>query len=141
MKRNPWPYAIALYFAIFISAMTTWIIFAVRNDHQLVRKDYYEQELKFQNELDSFQRAVSANIQVAYDPAARIVTLRFPEDVNGSVHFYRPSDVRADRQMPLALKNGVQTINVQTFDPGLWKLRLHWSANGAEFRHDRKIVL
>ena len=141
MKRNPWPYAIALYFVLFISAMTVWIVFAVRNDHQLVRKDYYEQELKYQNELDSFERAAGANIQIAYQPETRLLTFTFPQEATGTIHFYRPSNVRSDRQMPLALRNGVQTIDVKAFDAGLWQVRLHWSANGAEFRHDRKIVL
>jgi nitrogen fixation protein FixH len=141
MKRNPWPYAIALYFVLFISAMTIWIVFAVRNDHQLVRRDYYEQELKFQNELDSFQRASGENIQISYQPETRILTFTFPHNTTGTIHFYRPSNVRSDRQVPLALQNGVQTIDVKAFDPGLWKVQLHWSANGVEFRHDRRIVL
>jgi nitrogen fixation protein FixH len=141
MKRNPWPYAIALFFAIFISAMTIWIVFAVQNDHQLVRKDYYEQELKFQNELDSFERAAGANIQISYAQDTRILTFTLPQEATGTIYFYRPSNVRSDRQMPLALRNGVQTVDVKAFDPGLWQVRLHWSANGAEFRHDRRIVL
>ncbi|HUS37671.1 MAG TPA: FixH family protein [Verrucomicrobiae bacterium] len=141
MKRNPWPYAIGLYFVLFISAMTMWIIFAVRNDHQLVRKDYYEQELKYQSELDSFERAAVVNIQIAYQPETRLLTFTFQQEATGTIHFYRPSNVRSDRQVPLALQNGVQTIDVRAFDPGLWQVRLHWSANGAEFRHDRKIVL
>ena len=141
MKRNPWPYAIALYFVLFISAMTVWIVFAVRNDHQLVRKDYYEQELKFQSELDSFQRAAGADIQITYQPETRLLTFTFPPEATGTIHFYRPSNVRSDRHVPLSLRNGVQTVDVKGFDPGLWKVRLHWSANGADFRHDRKIVL
>lgn len=141
MKRNPWPYAIALYFVIFITAMTGWIVFAVRNDHQLIRKDYYEQELKFQGELDSLERGASANIQVAYEPTTRLLTVKFPHDAAGTIDFYRPSNDRADRQLPLLVKDGVQTVDVQTFEPGLWKVRFTWSVNGAEFFHDRKMVL
>jgi nitrogen fixation protein FixH len=141
MRRNPWPYAIALYFVLFISAMTIWIAFAVRNDHQLVRRDYYEQELKFQNELDSFQRAAGENIQISYQPETRLLTFTLPPNATGTIHFYRPSNVRSDRQIGLALQNGIQIIDVKAFDPGLWKVQLHWSANGAEFRHDRRIVL
>jgi len=140
MKRNLWPHAIALYFVVFVSAMATWIVFAVRNDHQLVRKDYYEQELKYQNELESFDRAAGA-VLVGYDPITRLVTVQLPEDATGTIDFYRPSDVRLDRQLPLSTKGGIQQINVREFDPGLWKVRLTWTAGGAEFRYDQKLVL
>jgi len=141
MKRNPWPYAIALYFVVFISAMATWIVFAVRNDHQLVRKDYYEQELKYQNELESFSRAAEGSVVVAYEPKTQFVTIRLPGNAAGTIDFYRPSDVKRDRQFPLSTRDGIQRINVREFDPGLWKVRLTWTANGAEFRHDQKLVL
>ena len=141
MKRNLWPHAIALYFVVFISGMASWIVFAVRNDHQLVRKDYYEQELKYQNELDSFSRAAAGAVVVAYEPKTHLVTIQLPKDAAGMIDFYRPSDVKLDRQFPISKGNGTQQINVSDFDPGLWKVRLTWTANGAEFRHDQKLVL
>ena len=141
MKRNLWPYAIVLYFVVFITGMAAWIGFAVRNDHQLVRKDYYEQELKYQNELESFGRAAAGAVVVAYEPKTHLVTIQLPSDAAGTIYFYRPSDLKLDRQVPLSTREGIQQINVGEFDPGLWKVRLTWTANGAEFRHDEKLVL
>ena len=36
-QRNPWPFAIVLFFVVFISSMAAWITVAVRNDMDLVR--------------------------------------------------------------------------------------------------------
>jgi hypothetical protein len=142
MKRNPWPYAIVAYFVIFITAMTIWIVFAVRNDQQLVRKDYYEQELKFQKDIDGQNRAANVNVFVNYDAAKQTVTVTLPgAAATGSIYFYRPSNAKLDCEFTLALKNGAQPIDVANFQSGLWKIRLHWTANSAEFRYDKSLVL
>lgn len=142
MKRNLWPYAIILYFVVFITAMTVWIIFAVRNDHELVRKDYYEQELKFQSDLDGQSRAASSNVSVQYDSTRQIITVSLPvSDAKGSIYFYRPSDAKLDREIALALDFNSQAVDVRAFEHGLWKLRLVWTADGLEYRHNATVVL
>lgn len=141
MKRNPWPYAIVLYFIVFISGLAAWIIFAVRNDHELVRKDYYEQELKFQSELNGVARAAATGVNVSYNSAKQILTVSLPVDnPTGRLKFYRPSNAHLDQEIPLALKDGVQSIDVRSFESGLWKIRLTWTANGAEYQHDKTLI-
>lgn len=141
MKTNPWPYAIALYFAIFISAIAVWITFAVRHDDQLVRKDYYEQELKFQTDIDGQSRGAGADVKVLYDSAKQLVTIAIPGPVaSGSIYFYRPSDAKADREITLALKDGAQKLNVRDFENGLWKVRIIWIRDGVEYRHNATLV-
>ncbi len=132
MRKNPWPTAIIAYFALFISAMVYWIAFAVRNDHELVRPDYYEQELRFQEEIDQANRGVGVAVRVEHDPARQTVTVHLPVKPDGGVvQFYRPSHSSLDQTVPLSLVEGKQVIDVRAFRPGLWRLRLIWSAGGA----------
>ena len=89
MKHNPWPFAIIAYFVLFITAMISSIVFAVRNDQELVRKDYYEQELKFQNEIDSSTRAAAVPFRMDYQPAGQKLDIALPPDSrNAAVHFF-----------------------------------------------------
>ena len=142
MKRNPWPYAIVIYFALFITAMATWICFAVRNDHELVRKDYYEQELQFQSELDRTQRARTVEVHVSYDASKSAIIVQLPlNTASGSIYFYRPAQATLDKQIPLVLEHGIQTIDVRNFAAGLWKVRLSWNTDGNNFQHDATVVL
>ena len=141
MKRNPWPYAIIAYFVLFITALTIWIAYATHNDHQLVRKDYYEQELKFQNEIDSFARAATTGLHVSYKPANQLITVSLPTDATGTIHFYRPSNAKFDREIPIQSRDGVQTIDVRNFQPGLWKIRFSWTSQNAHYRHDETVFL
>ena len=57
--RNPWPYAIIAWFVIFITAMTVWAVVATRNSMDLVRKDYYEEELRHQQQIERPRGALS----------------------------------------------------------------------------------
>jgi hypothetical protein len=142
MKRNPWPYAIVIYFVVFIGAMASWIVFAVRNDQQLVRNDYYDAELKFQADIDGRSRAAAVNASIDYDAAKQIVTITAPEEATtGSVYFYRPSNAKLDREISLALKDGAQAIDVRDFETGLWKIRVRWTLEGTEYRRDAIVVL
>jgi nitrogen fixation protein FixH len=142
LKRNPWPYAIILYFVVFIGGMAAWITFAVRNDHELVRKDYYEQDLNFQNELDGVARAAAAGVNVSYHASQQVVTISIPFGAaSGRVKFYRPSNAHLDQDLPLVLQNGAQTLDVRSLEAGLWRLRLSWTSNGAEYQHDQTLVI
>jgi hypothetical protein len=142
MKRNLWPYAIIVYFVVFITGIASWIVFAVHNDHQLVGKDYYEREIKFQSEIDSSTRGAGSGVVVKYDSTQSKVTVSIPSNPReGSVQFYRPSDSRLDRQLPLSLSMGSQVIDLRAFEKGLWKVRLCWTADGSEYRHEETLVL
>jgi hypothetical protein len=142
MKKNPWPYAIIGYFVIFIAAMTSWIVFAVHNDHELVRKDYYEQEVNFQSELDRAARSATQDAAVTYDMRKENVIVRVPGEVSGgTIFFYRPSGARLDRTFPLKTERGEQSITVSGFAQGLWRVRVSWSAKGLEYHHDETLIL
>jgi hypothetical protein len=140
-KRSLWPYAIILYFVIFITAMTAWIVFAVRNDQQLVRADYYEQELKFQNEIDRSARTAGLDVKLAYDSTKGTLAIQLPTAPStGVIYFYRPANAKLDREISLS-KEAAQQIDLRAFERGLWKIRLSWTANGSEYRRDEKLFL
>src|SRR5688572_10145882 len=118
MKRNYWPYAIIGYFVIFITGVVTWVSFAMRHDDQLVRPDYYEHEIKYQNQIDRLARTTPGQASVTYEPRTQTVSVQLPShlkphEVQGSIHLYRPSDARLDQKFPLALTEaGTQKLDV-----------------------------
>jgi nitrogen fixation protein FixH len=150
-KRNPWPIAIVAYFVVFIAAMVTWIVYASRQQMELVGRDYYEKEILFQKQIDASDRARQAGngVKVAYDFAQQAVTLQLsaaqPASANvseGTIHFYRPSNARLDHNVPMSLDSaGAQTVDVKGLAPGLWKVRLSWRVNGEEYYYDQSVVV
>lgn len=147
-RFNPWPYAIIGWFVIFIAAMATWAVVAVRQDMDLVRKDYYEAELAYQRQIDQLNRTqpIATGVRLAFDPASHSVELRIPESLAtgayGKIHLYRPSNARLDQKLPFRPDTrGHQRVEAGGLETGLWKIRLEWISNGQEYLVERAIVV
>ena len=113
----------------------------------LVGTDYYDQEIRYQDQIDRLRRtaAVGAAVQVKYTPGRieiLIPTEHLSKGVVGAVHFYRPSDARLDHEIPLAVNTvGKQSIVTAGLSRGHWRVRVGWKSGGEEFYHDETIVI
>jgi len=146
-KRSLWPIAITSFFVIAIVSIAGFIAFAVRQNTDLIKKDYYADELQFQNHLDQINRTQQLKFKpaIAYDRTRDLVTISMwhPQSaIEGHVQFYRPSDAALDKNIKLTLNgNGAQEIDARTFPGGHWKVRLTWKVNGEEFYIDETIFI
>lgn len=148
-KRSLWPYAIASYFALAITGIAVFITWAVRQNMDLVRADYYEHEILFQKQIDAVNRArpFAKELTMAYDFSKHTLLVSVPathigEQFQGKAHLYRPSDARLDQHIDLKpARDGKQTINAANLAPGLWKVRLDWIANGESFAFEQTIIV
>jgi hypothetical protein len=121
----------------------------MRQKMDLVRDDYYDQEIRFQQQIDRVQRtqSISTQINIASDPANQSISIGLPleqaaRSPSGTVLLYRPSDASLDRQFALQIgADGVQRLDVHAFSPGLWKVRVQWTINGQDYSFDKNIVL
>jgi nitrogen fixation protein FixH len=147
-KCSLWPRAIAAYFAVAITGIVIFITWAVRQNIDLVRPDYYEQEILFQKQIDALNRTrpFASELKVGYDSKRRVLLLRLPAahvtpQFIGTAHLYRPSDAKLDQRIGLKPdRDGQQTINAAALTPGLWKVRLDWSAGGESFAFEQTII-
>jgi hypothetical protein len=148
-QNNPWPWAIIMTFVLFISGTIGLVVMASSQREDLVSANYYEQELRFQSQLDRASHAnhLSAPASVAYDALRRHVVITLPPEhagrvVNGRVQLYRPSEAELDRQFKLVPDaTGCQTIDAASLRPGLWKARITWTVDGNEFYTERQLVI
>lgn len=146
---NPWPAGIIAFFAVAICAAVAFIVFCQYNKEELVAADYYEQEIRFQEQLDRANRAASlpAPARVGYDQPAERITVSLPtEHLNGHlkgwIQLYRPSAKGLDQKLPLQVNaEGAQIIDASKLADGLWHIRITWNAKGTEYYHDQKLVI
>jgi nitrogen fixation protein FixH len=60
----------------------------------------------------------------------------------GRIQLYRPSATGLDRVVKLQLDNkGSQTLDASSLLPGLWKVRVQWTAQNQDFFADKSIVV
>lgn len=146
---NPWPYSIIAFFAVALCGAVTFAIFCAHHKQELVTADYYEQEVRYQDQMERAHRASSlqAPAKISYDTAAQNITVTMPAahlgaPLKGWIQLYRPSAASQDQRLPLQVdSSGAQTINACDLNDGLWHVRVSWNLNGTDFYFDQKVVV
>jgi hypothetical protein len=147
--KSLWPYAIIGWFVLAIIATVIWVSFALRQRTDLVRADYYEHEIRHQEQIEREVRtkSVRGQLRAAYDLEQNAIVLSLPAEhvrqpITGSIQLYRPSDARLDRQIDLSVDaSGVQKLDARALRAGLWKIKVKWSVGGQDFFFDQPVVV
>ncbi len=146
---NLWPYAIITWFIIFAASLVAWVSVTVKLKTDLVSKDYYEEEVRFQGQVERLNRtaAIRNQMNFSYDTKYREILIQLPAShltpkPTGQIYFYRPSNASLDLKVPLATDpKGVQHLGLDTLQGGLWNVRLRWTGAGEEYFVEQVIVV
>jgi nitrogen fixation protein FixH len=144
-KRNLWPLGVFIAFSLFFTGMASVVVIAATHRDSMVNANYYEQELKFQGQIDAVARGRQSGATIAL--ANDLVTVTLPATqlapkLSGTIQFYRPSATELDREFPLAPNAvGLQTLDVSGFAAGLWRVRVKWNTGGQDFFLEQKIIV
>jgi len=136
-----------LFFILLICALASVVVIAATHRESMVSEDYYEQELKFQDQIDSAARAQKVGAHLQFEAGARKLVVTAPADqlaqqFSGVIEFYRPSSPALDRQVPFVPgADGTQAVDVARLAAGLWQVRVKWNAGGQHYFLEQKIRL
>lgn len=145
--RSLWPFAIIGFFAAAILGFAGFIVFCQFNRSELVASDYYEQEIRYQAELDRLSRAqpLGDRVSATFLASTRRLSVVLPQEhavagVTGIIQLYRPSEAGLDRSFDLRLQSdGTQEIDAGQLRPGFWRVRIRWTYQGQEYVTERKL--
>ncbi|MEY4918287.1 MAG: hypothetical protein RL616_2200 [Verrucomicrobiota bacterium] len=146
-KFNLWPLGIVLVFVVFIGGMATAVVIASTHRDPLVTQNYYEDELKFQSQIDGLARAGKVGAAITYEAAPGRVTLSLPtvqlgQTFSGTLELYSSVDPKADREFRLEPRaDGTQTLDVSKLAAGSWTVRAKWNAAGETYFLEQKIKI
>jgi len=134
MKIN-WGTAIVIAFVCFISFIMYFVISMSTNkkyEHDLVVEDYYQQELKFQSDIDKETNSKSLNTNISWTKNQDGVQITFPKDldikkIKGQVFLYRPSNKQLDFEIPISLSNHNLLIPDKRMLDGRWNIKVDWT--------------
>lgn len=126
-------------FAVLIISMVT--ICVRQDDIHLVTQNYYEEEIKYQDQIDKMINANQLDHEVlVYDNQLKIVDLHLPVGSKGVLHLFRPSDARLDQKITFDITDpSVNSVDVKSLKPGYWKVKLTWIENGVGYYKEEKI--
>jgi hypothetical protein len=146
-RWNPWPVCIIAFFSLAIIGCVSFVAFCTLHPTELVAQDYYEQEIRYQSQLDRMEmvRASGSLASIQYHQNQKLITISIPESGDkdrptGKVELYRPSAASLDQSVKLEVdEKGNQQIDAGKLQPGLWKVKVTWSVGGKDFFLDRKV--
>lgn len=140
-----WGKAISITFIVFAGFIGTMVYWMSREKIDLVREDYYEDELTYQRQI---QRVVNASrldssAFVQYQPEKQQIRLNLPNGlVSGTLLLYCPANREQDvRRLLTKATPKVSTVPMQGRPSGLWRAQLNWSDGQREFYIERELIL
>ncbi|MFD1141436.1 FixH family protein [Larkinella insperata] len=138
-----WGKVIILVYIVFAGFIGSMVYLMCRQRVDLVRDDYYQTELAYQQQINRIARTA----QLVQSPAVRFdagqqqlhITRADQTLTNGKLTFYRPSDRRQDRLVQL--QSGQKTVSTANLAKGFWRVQLNWSENGQEFYSEDALTI
>ena len=146
-KKANWGTGIFISYSVFMLLTIITAVYFMNQDVSLVTDDYYQQELKYQDQIDKIERTNALSEKPTIDFDGLGVNISFPKlliekNVVGKIHFYRPSDPGLDFALPISLNSeGIQLISTKQLAAGYWRLKLNWMMNGKEYYNEKAIII
>ena len=148
-KENYWPIGLTVVILAFLLFFVGFFIFAHMNRIDLVEKDYYKKELEYQEHIERIERSkeLSESVVLNYDEPNQKMELRFPVEidplnVSGKIMFFRPSDARQDKLIPLELSlDRTQLLEMANMPAGRWKVKVFWTADNTDYYDEFEIFI
>lgn len=144
MKFN-WGHKILLVFIAFVAMMFTLVYKSMKTDFDLVSKEYYKDELAFQEVIDGKNNALALSTPSNVSIEEKDLVIQLPEEMKntnlkGSIWFYCPVDASFDKKMDLATdKDARQLVAISGFQPANYIVKLQWNVDGKKYYSEQAI--
>lgn len=140
MNFGKWIVVAFVFFTLFIGTLVT---VCVREDVSLVSKDYYKEELAYQEQIKRISNTSDLKVKpgVTKTNDGRL-QISFNTGVEvGELKLFCPSNKDMDRTFPLESATRIQWFGITDLQRGMYRAKISWSMEGKEFYHEEVIYL
>ena len=140
-----WGTKIFIAYGAFVALILSLVIGSVKQDFHLVTKDYYAEELVYEDRIQEIHNARQLDTPLEIKKGTDSLHISFPEgleDMQGTIHLYRPSDSRLDKKIAIhdSPKHD-QQIPTHNLKRGLWKVCVSWESAGKAYYVEQSLIL
>ena len=140
-----WGKSIIVAFILFGAFLAILVTVCMRQDINLVTREYYKEELDYQTQINrvvhTAMLAEKPSIQVE-SGLIKIYYTDFNSMERGELHLFRPSDPSMDKKVNLPKgREAVQYFSTRGMERGMYRARMKWTMNGKEFYFEQVINL
>lgn len=140
MNFGKWIFVSLVLFVVFIGSL---VMLCMREDISLVSKDYYDEELAYQQQIEREQntKGLTQKPMITYHEQSGI-TVTIPGGSTlekGEMKLFCPSNARLDQHFEL------KPIQEQVFKlkmaKGMYRIKLSWSMSGKNYYFEDQITI
>ncbi|HET9057659.1 MAG TPA: FixH family protein [Chitinophagaceae bacterium] len=137
-----WGNKLLVVFIFFGAGISFMVYKSTTAKFDLVSKEYYKDELAYQQVIDGTKKANALNGVMKITNDENYVYIQLPEDLNGraangTIWFYYTADAQKDRKFDLKPDaNGKQVFDRKLFFPVNYKVKINWESNGERFYNE-----
>jgi len=142
-----WGNRLLLVFVVFGLGMGYLVYRSMNTNFELVEKDYYKQELRYQNVIDDHQQANALSAPARLEEINGQLTLQLPEEMKhksltGEVYFYCAYDKAKDKRFELKADSlGRQVLPSGAVSPGNYTAKISWKSGEQSFYSEQKLFV
>lgn len=139
-----WGKAIPLVFIFFAGFIGTMVFRMSRQRIDLVRDDYYQDEITYQQHIDRVANArQNQPTAMTYESDKQVIAITLPEALRrGAIHFYRPADRQQDFDVKIpADHTRRQVVSTAHLARGYWRVQFTWSDGRLDYYSEQDVFL
>ncbi|MBK8552055.1 MAG: FixH family protein [Ignavibacteria bacterium] len=142
-----WGIKIIISFILFAAGIITMAAISISRSTDLVSENYYEQEIKYQDQIDILKDSFFLDEKISITTDIDFIILKIPDmkdlqNLKGEIHFYRTSDAKKDFKINFNPDSeGIQKVSAAELDKGLWKVKLSLTDGGKKYFVEKNIFI
>jgi hypothetical protein len=142
-----WGNKLLVTFIVFGISMMYLVYRSVNTNYELVEKDYYKSELRYQQVIDGTNRVNQLSSAATLVQTSDGVVLQLPQEmknyaVSGDIWFYCAYDEKRDKKFALEVNaDGIQQFQAASILPGNYTVKISWSSKGENYFSENKLTV
>lgn len=133
-----WGNKLIIVFIVFAALMAILVYKATQTKFELVSKDYYQDELRYQDKIDgAANAALEAPISIQVND--EIISIEFPDaqknaNITGEAWFYCSVDATKDKRFVLSVDStGIHRIERKRIQKGDYQVKISYEINQKKY--------
>lgn len=142
-----WGNKLLLTFIVFVLGMSFLVYRSTRTEFELVEKDYYKQEIAYQQKINGREAAAKLSAPVSFSQSEKGIQLQLPSEmkgkaISGEVWFYCAYDKKKDKKFPLQVDGaGVQLFKLSEIEAGVYTAKVNWRDEAKTYYSEKSITV
>jgi len=142
-----WGHGITLtlaFFVVFIGSFVYKTLMRSEYDHKLISPNYYEEELHYQDEIDSQENANKLKKNVMTSITDSGFKILFPKEfanknISGHIKMQRSTRDNIDIEKDFVVQDSILLIPKDDMAAGRYHLKLDWEYKGTSYQYRERI--